>query len=124
MPNLDEPDLQMYVRHFRRVDCPPLKSEYIPMISQLPSGEIMIGVPHRSKSRAQIKCMGRELTGTLRKDKRKVVEVGDWFEVCRYRIFEFKCLHRSLTADDFSSTKISSLLNAQTKQEMVNLKPA
>lgn len=69
------------VRHYRKVQCPPAKNDTIPLISQLPSGEIMVGVPHRAKFRAGIKCMGREISGTLRRNKRKIIEVGDWFEV-------------------------------------------
>jgi hypothetical protein len=79
---LDEADLLKYVRHYRRVDCPTPNNDFMPMISQLPSGEIMVGIPHRGKFRSGIKCMGRELSGTLRqKGKRTVSEIGDWFEV-------------------------------------------
>lgn len=78
---LDESDLLKNIRHYRRVHCPPINNETIPMVSQLPSGEIMIGVPHRAKFRSGIKCMGRELSGTTRRNKRKIVEIGDWFEV-------------------------------------------
>ncbi|KAI6236218.1 hypothetical protein M3Y95_00134200 [Aphelenchoides besseyi] len=77
----DEADLTKNVRHYRRVHCNQLDNQTIPMISQLPNGEILVGVPHRAKFRSGIKCRGRELSGTLRKHKRKLLEVGDWFEI-------------------------------------------
>ncbi|KAI6239605.1 hypothetical protein M3Y99_00550900 [Aphelenchoides fujianensis] len=81
LPKRDEDDLLKNVRHYRRVHCGSLNNSTIPMVSQLPSGEILIGVPHRAKFRSGIKCRGRELSGTLRKDKRKLLEIGDWFEI-------------------------------------------
>jgi hypothetical protein len=92
------------------------------MVSQLVTGEIMIGVPHRAKFRSGIKCMGKELSGTLRKDKRKLLEIGEWFEASflHIQISNLKISFRFHKIDVFLLIRTNLLSSAQIMRARVN----
>ncbi|CAD5220476.1 unnamed protein product [Bursaphelenchus okinawaensis] len=74
-----EPDIETYVKHYRRVNCKHNRTNVL--VEQLVDGDIVVSYSHDYTGAKPVKCKMIELSGTLKKDKNRIFQVKPWVEL-------------------------------------------